>query len=79
LEEILLKPLSAWLFLWKHLKAVVKDAECLNNIINITNACINLGHWPSGFKSLSLIIIPEPNKTSYNSSKPFHPIARKID
>ena len=59
---------------WKHLKVVVKDAECSKNIINIINACINLGHWLSCFKLLSLIIIPKPNKTSYNSPKPFYPI-----
>jgi len=35
---------------------------------------IDLGYWPSHFKSSSLIIIPKPNKMSYNSSKLFYPI-----
>jgi len=29
---------------WRHLKFVLKQEECLSNIINIANACINLGH-----------------------------------
>jgi len=60
--------------LWKHLKLVVKDNKCLENIVNIANACINLGHWPSYFKALLSIIIPKPNKVAYNSLKFFHPI-----
>ena len=44
---------------------------CFNNIVNIANACVNLGHWPSHFKLLSSIIIPKPNKASYNFSKIF--------
>ena len=35
---------------------------------------IDLGYWPSHFKSSSLIIIPKPNKMFYNSSKLFYPI-----
>jgi len=30
--------------LWKHLKLIFKDNKCLENIINIANTCINLGH-----------------------------------
>jgi len=29
---------------WHHLKHILKQEECLLNIINIANACINLGH-----------------------------------
>jgi len=29
---------------WQHLKIIIKQDECLTNIINIANACINLGH-----------------------------------
>lgn len=36
--------------------------------------CIELGHWPSHFKTLAFIIIPKPNKVLYNSSKAFRPI-----
>ena len=59
---------------WKYLKAVVQDAKCLKNIVNIANTCINLGHWPLHFKSSSSIIISKPNKISYNFSKSFCPI-----
>jgi len=30
--------------LWKHLKLVIKDDKCLENIVNIANIYINLGH-----------------------------------
>jgi len=66
---------------WKHLKCVIKDNLYLNTIVNIANTCINLGHWPSHFKILSLIIIPKLNKTFYNSPKSFCPFEHigKID
>ena len=57
---------------WRHLKIIIKQDKCLTNIINIANVCINLGHWPNYFKCLSMIIIPKPNKLSYNHAKMFH-------
>ena len=39
--------------------------------MNITNIYIDLGHWPSYFKMSTSIIIPKPNKVSYNSLKIF--------
>ena len=57
--------------LWKHLK---KDVVCLRKFINIANACIELSHWPYHFKVSTSIIIPKPNKESYNSPKTFQPI-----
>ena len=57
---------------WKHLKSIVKDNLCLKIIVNIANIYINLGHWPLHFKILLSIIIPKPNKTSYNTSKSLH-------
>ena len=36
--------------------------------------CINLGHWPDYFKQSSMIIIPKPNKSSYDHVKMFRPI-----
>ena len=57
--------------LWSHLKIVLKDEECLNNIISITNACIELGFWPSHFKRSTTVIIPKPNKKTYDSPKSF--------
>ena len=47
---------------------------CLRNIIKIANACIEVGYWPNHFKTLTTIIIPKPNKASYNMPKSFRPI-----
>ena len=57
---------------WKYLKLVIRDDECLDNIVNIANTCINLGHWPLYFKVSSSIIITKPNKVVYDFSKSFH-------
>ena len=59
---------------WQHLKIIIRQDKCLINIINIANIYINLGHWPDYFKYLSTIIIPKPNKLSYDHAKMFHPI-----
>jgi len=59
---------------WCHLKLIIKNDDCLSNIINITNSCINLGHWPNYFKISTTIVIPKPNKSSYDHPKVFHPI-----
>ena len=59
---------------WSYLKTILKYDECLTNIINIANACIDLGYWPSHFKRLTMVIIPKPNKQLYNSPKLFRPI-----
>ena len=59
---------------WHHLKHILKQEECLLNIINIANACINLGYWPNYFKYSSMVIIPKPNKPKYDHPKTFCPI-----
>jgi len=59
---------------WCHLKFIINQDKCLINIINIANVCFNLGHWPNYFKYSSTIIIPKPNKTSYDQAKSFCPI-----
>ena len=59
---------------WQHLKFITKWDECVTNIINIANVCINLGHWPDYFNQSSTIIIPKPNKLSYDQANMFHPI-----
>jgi len=46
----------------------------LKNIVIIANACFELGYWPDYFKKLTTIVIPKPNKSSYNSLKSFRPI-----
>jgi len=56
---------------WRHLKRIVKDIVYLNKFIDITNIYIDIGHWLLHFKVLITIIIPKPNKESYNSSKAY--------
>jgi len=36
--------------------------------------CFDLGHWPNHFKESKTIVIPKPNKSSYDSLKSFRPI-----
>ena len=57
---------------WHHLKFIVNQDDCLANIINIANACFNSGHWLNYFKYSFTIIIPKPNKMSYDQAKLFH-------
>ena len=57
---------------WHHLKSILNQNECLINIINITDACINLEHWPSYFKCSSMVVIPKPNKIAYDQPKSFN-------
>jgi len=59
---------------WRHFKSILSDKDCISSVIKIANACIDLGYWPNHFKILSMVIIPKPNKPSYNSSKSFRPI-----
>ena len=47
---------------------------CLSKIINIADACISLSYWPNYFKVSTTIVIPKPNKSSYDSPKAFRPI-----
>ena len=59
---------------WRHWKFIIKNDDCLSKIINIADACINLGYWPNYFKISTTIIIPKPNKMSYDNPKAFYPI-----
>ena len=56
---------------WYHLKVIIENDDCLTNIINIADSCINLGYWLNYFKVSFMIIIPKLNKTSYNQLKAF--------
>ena len=56
---------------WRHLKEIVKNKKYTNRLINIANTCIDLGYWPSHFKTSSTVIIPKPNKASYDLLKLF--------
>ena len=60
--------------MWRHLKYILKDKSCLKNIINIANVCVEIGYWPSHFKTSTTIIIPKPNKVLYNFPKAFRSI-----
>ena len=59
---------------WSHLKIILKNNECLSNIISIANICIDLGYWSSHFKRSTMVVIPKPNKLLYDSPKLFRPI-----
>ena len=59
---------------WRHWKLIIKDNICLSKIINIADACINLSYWPKYFKVSTTVIIPKPNKSSYDNPKTFQPI-----
>ena len=59
---------------WRYLKEIVKNKKCTNRLINIANTCIDLGYWPSHFKTSSIVIIPKSNKASYDLLKLFWPI-----
>ena len=59
---------------WGHLKYILKDDKCLNVIISIANTCIEVGYWPLHFKKSTMVVIPKPNKKSYDSPKAFRPI-----
>ena len=59
---------------WHYWKFIIKNDECLFKIINIADACIDLGHWPKYFKISTTVVISKLNKTSYDNPKAFHPI-----
>jgi len=59
---------------WKHLKTLFSSDLCLEKIVNVANACINLEFWPFYFKAANTVIIPKPNKESYSTPKFFCPI-----
>ena len=59
---------------WGHLKHITKDKLCLKSIIYIANMCFKLDHWPKHFKISITVVIPKPNKSSYDFLKSFRPI-----
>ena len=56
---------------WNHIKSIIRNEDCVFKLIDITNTCINLGYWPSHFKTSTTIIIPKPNKSVYDFSKSY--------
>jgi len=56
---------------WKHLKPIIANDKCLEKIVYIANACIVHETWPPQFKAATSVVIPKPNKKSYNTPKSF--------
>jgi len=56
---------------WQHIKMILKDNKYIIKLIDIANACMNLGHWPNHFKISTTIIIPKSNKQAYDTPKSF--------
>ena len=59
---------------WCHWKLIFSNDVCLSKVVDIADACINLGYWPDYFKISTTIVIPKPNKQSYDNPKAFRPI-----
>jgi len=59
---------------WRHWKLILANDNCLSKVVNIADACINLGYWPDYFKISTTIVIPKLNKQSYDNPKAFRPI-----
>ena len=59
---------------WRHWKLIIKDDMCLSKVINIADTCISLSYWPNYFKVSTTVVIPKPNKLSYDNLKVFRPI-----
>jgi len=60
--------------IWNHIKSIIRNKDCIFKLIDIANACIDLGHWPSHFKTSTMIVISKPNKSAYDSPKLYRPI-----
>ena len=59
---------------WNYIMFIIRNKDCIFKLIDIANACIDLGHWPSHFKTSMMIVIPKPNKSIYDSPKLYWPI-----
>jgi len=57
---------------WSHLKSIIRSEDCACKFIDIANACINLGYWPSHFKTSTTVVIPKPNKATFDSLKLYY-------
>ena len=56
------------------MKFIIRSKDCICKFINITNTCIDLGHWPSHFKTSTMVVIFKSNKAMFDSPKLYHPI-----
>jgi len=59
---------------WNHIKSIIRNKDCIFKLIDITNTCIDLEHWLSHFKTLTMIVIFKPNKSVHDSPKSYRPI-----
>jgi len=59
---------------WSHVKSIIRNKDCICKFIDIANACIDLGHWLSHFKTSITVVIPKPNKATFDSPKSYCPI-----
>jgi hypothetical protein len=50
------------------------DDNVARVLLSLGNSCISLGHWPSTFKELVLVIIPKLGKPCHDMPKIFRPI-----
>ena len=57
--------------IWSHIKFIIRSEEYIFKLVDIANTCINLGYWLSYFKSSTMVVIPKPNKTIFNSPKSY--------
>ena len=56
------------------MKVVLESHKAIHILLDLANACIQVGHWPKHFKYSILVIIPKPGKPSYPTPKLFRPI-----
>ena len=59
---------------WHTLKLIINNEKYITHIVCLANICIDLLTWPSHFKESTSVIIPKPQKASYDSPKSFYPI-----
>jgi len=60
--------------MWSYIKSIIRNKDYISKFIDITNACIDLGHWLSHFKTSLTVVISKPNKTSFDSPKLYRSI-----
>ena len=56
---------------WSHIKFIIRNEDCIFKLVDIANTCIDLGYWLSHFKTSTMVVIPKPNKTMFNSPKSY--------
>ena len=59
---------------WVHLKVVLESHKAIQILLDLANACIQVGYWPKHFKDSISVIIPKPGNPSYSTPRLFRPI-----